>query len=281
MRGRRTIERGKVEAFNEQMSGILVNGSLIHYEIFGRGKPIIFVHGWLGSWRYWVPIMDDLARDHRTYALDLWGFGDSDKMRENYDIDTYVELLVSFMDELGIWRAPIVGHTLGAAIATRLAGKHPDRVSSVLAVGLPLSADAINRRLLSAGPNEAMARLFWHRQRPYSEVEMGLTKAAENAIALSIQSVAQLNIRAALDEVDVPLLTVYGERDNVIDPAQADELEENHYAARAIVLRKAAHFPMLDETAKFARLLRDFMDVNNPEELQALTVKKEWRRRTR
>jgi pimeloyl-ACP methyl ester carboxylesterase len=262
------------------MSGILVNGRLLHYEIFGRGKPIIFVHGWLGSWRYWVPVMEDLAKDYRTYALDLWGFGDSDKTREHYDIDGYVDLLVAFMDELGIARSPLVGHTLGAAVATQVAGRYPDRVSKVLAVSLPLSADAINRKLLSAGPNEAMARLFWHRQRPYPEVEGGVVKAAENAIALSIQSVAQLNIRHMLDEVDAPLLTVYGDRDTVIDPAQADEMDDDVYAARSIVLRKAAHFPMLDETPKFVRLLRDFMDVNSPDELRQLAVKKEWRRRT-
>jgi pimeloyl-ACP methyl ester carboxylesterase len=225
--------------------------------------------------------MDELARDYRTYALDLWGFGDSDKTREHYSIDGYVDLLTSFMDEMGIMRSPVVGHTLGAAIAAKMASRCPDRVSKVLAVSLPLSADAINRKLLSAGPNEALARLFWHRQRPYPEVEVGVAKAAENAIALSIQSVAQLNVRSVLEEVDVPLLTVYGDRDSVIDPAQADEMEENLYAARAIVLRQAAHFPMLDETPKFARLLRDFMDVNNPDELQQLTVKKEWRRRTR
>jgi pimeloyl-ACP methyl ester carboxylesterase len=263
------------------MSGILIDGSLIHYEIIGRGKPIIFVHGWLGSWRYWVPVMDDLAKDYRTYALDLWGFGDSDKTREYYGIDSYVELLLSFMDDLGIVRAPLVGHTLGAAIAARLASRYPDRISRVLAVSLPLSADGINDKLLSAAPNEALARLFWHRQRPYPEVEMGLVKTAENAIALSIQSVAQLNIRSVLDQVDAPLLTVYGERDNVIDPVQADEMEEDIYAARAIVLQKAAHFPMLDETPKFVRLLRDFMDVNGLDELQQLTVKEEWRRRTR
>lgn len=263
------------------MSGILVNGSLIHYETFGRGSPIVFVHGWLGSWRYWAPVMDDVATDHRTYALDLWGFGDSDKAREQYDIDTYIALLLAFMDELGIWRAPLVGHTLGAAIATELAARHPDRVSKVLAVGLPLSAETINRKLLAAGPNDTLARMFWHRQRPYSEVEISLPKIAKNAIALTIQSVARLNLRETLDRIDVPLLTVYGEKDNVIDSTQADELEENHYAARAIVLSDAHHFPMLDQTAKFARLLRDFMDVETPEELQDLSIKQEWRRRTR
>lgn len=263
------------------MSGVLIDGSLIHYETFGRGKPLVLVHGWLGSWRYWVPVMDELSTEYRTYALDLWGFGDSDKGQERYDVDSYVELMVSFMDELGMGRAPLVGHTLGAAIAARLAARYPDRVAKIMAVGLPLTAEAINRKLLSAGPNDTLARLFWHRQRPYEEVEMSLSKTAKNAIALTIQSVARLDLRESLDVIDAPVLTVYGDKDNVIDIAQAEEMEGNHYAARAIVLSGAHHFPMLDQTAKFTRLLRDFMDINSPEDLQELTVKQEWRRRTR
>jgi pimeloyl-ACP methyl ester carboxylesterase len=226
--------------------------------------------------------MEDVANEYRAYALDLWGFGDSDKARERYEVEDYVELLVAFMDELGIWRAPLlVGHTLGAAIATSLAARHPERASRVLAVGLPLTAASINRRLLSAGPNDSLARHFWHRQRPYPEVEVGVPKIAKNAVALTIQSVARLDLRESLDRIDIPLLTVYGERDGVIDSSQADELEDNHYAARAIVLSGSHHFPMLDQTAKFARLLRDFMDVETPGQLQELTVKEQWRRRTR
>ncbi|HSJ57573.1 MAG TPA: alpha/beta fold hydrolase [Anaerolineae bacterium] len=263
------------------MSGVLVSGSLIHYETFGRGSPVVFVHGWLGSWRYWVPVMEDLATDHRTYALDLWGFGDSDKGRETYDVDGYVQLLLTFMDELGVMRAPIVGHTLGAAIAVRMAARHPDRVSKVLAVGLPLAENWINRKLLTAGPNDTLARLFWHKQRPYGEVEMAVPKMAKNAIALTIQSVARVDLHDTLDDIEVPLLTVYGDRDVVVDPSQVDVLEENHYAARAIVLDDAYHFPMLDQTARFARLLRDFLDIDTPEQLQELTIKREWRRRTR
>jgi pimeloyl-ACP methyl ester carboxylesterase len=263
------------------MSGVLVDGSLIHYEYFGRGRPIIFLHGWLGSWRYWVPVMDDLAAGYRTYALDMWGFGDSDVGPERYDVQSYVNMLVAFMDELGLWRVPLVGHTFGAAIAAEMAARHPQRVSKVLAVGLPLTADGINRRLLSAGPNDVLARLFWHKQRPYAEVEGSLPKIAKNAVALTIQAVAQLNLRQTLEAIDVPLLTVYGDKDGVIDPRQADEMENGHPLARAIVLPGAHHFPMLDQTAQFARLLRDFMDVEQLEDLQGLTLKQEWRRRTR
>jgi len=262
------------------MSGVLIQGSLVHYESFGRGKPIVFLHGWLGSWRYWVPAMDDISAERRAYALDLWGFGDSDKSPERYDVDAYVEMFAQFLDELGISHVPVVGHTLGAAVALKLAHKYPDRVDKVMAVSLPLDADAINHKLLSAGPNDTLARIFWHRQRPYPEVEVGLSKTAQNAIALTIQSVARLNLREIVAEIDVPLLTVYGDKDAVIDSVQADGLENGNHASRAIILPGAFHFPMLDATVKFNRLLRDFIDVGSLEELQQLTIKEEWRRRT-
>ena len=263
------------------MSVVLINGKRLHYESFGRGQAIVFVHGWLGSWRYWVPVMRDLSVEYRTYALDLWGFGDSSKELEKYTVATYVDMLVAFMDELGIWRAPLVGHTLGAAVAAELAARYPDRVSRVLAVGLPLTANGINRRLLSVAPNEALARVFWHRQRPHEEVEWGLNKTARNAIALTVQSVAELELIKTLDEVDVPVLSVYGALDNVIDPDQASQLQANHYSTRAFVFAGTHHFPMLDQSAKFSRLLRDFLDVEGQDELQDLTIKQEWRRRTR
>jgi pimeloyl-ACP methyl ester carboxylesterase len=263
------------------MAGTFIQDKLIHYEILGRGQPVIFIHGWLGSWRYWVPVMEVLSSEYRTYALDLWGFGDSEKDHNHYNVDSYVHMVSAFMDELGIARAPVIGHTLGAAIATQLAASQPARVSKVLAVGLPLSADSINRRLLSASSNDLMARLFWQRQRPYKEVEMGVSQTAANLIALSIQTVARLDTREILHEIDAPLLSIYGEKDPVIDPAQAEEFGETYYAARTIVFSGARHFPMLDHTAKFSRLVLDFMDVETANDLQALAIKKEWRRRTR
>jgi pimeloyl-ACP methyl ester carboxylesterase len=263
------------------MSGVLIDGRMVHYESLGRGEPIVFVHGWLGSWRYWVPVMEVLSANYRTYALDLWGFGDSNKAQERYDVPTYVDLLVSFLDELGIGRVPVVGHTLGAAIAAELAARSGEWASRVLAVGMPLTAEAINPKLLAAGPNEVLARLFWHRQRPYPEVEAGLPKTARNAIALTVESVARLSLQRTLESIDVPLLGVYGARDTVINPQQADELESKHYTARAIILPDSYHFPMLDQPAVFARLVHDFVDVGSVHELRDLAIKGEWRRRTR
>jgi len=109
------------------MSAITIENDLVHYEVLGRGRPVIFIHGWLGSWRYWVPTMQQLSMKYRTYALDLWGFGDSGKENTKYGLKDQVKLLYDFMDKLGIGKAALVGHSLGAGIALRFAAQYPDR----------------------------------------------------------------------------------------------------------------------------------------------------------
>ena len=81
------------------MSALIVEDEVVHYEVLGRGRPLIFLHGWLGSWRYWIPTMQALSSEYRTYALDLWGFGDSAKVGDRYSLDAQAELLARFMDQ--------------------------------------------------------------------------------------------------------------------------------------------------------------------------------------
>ncbi len=97
-------------------------------------SPLILLHGWLGSWRYWMPTMEELSEQHRTYALDLWGFGDSDKSTDRHGVDKYVNLLKDFMDELGVAPAALVGHSLGGFVALEFALKYPDKLAALVLV---------------------------------------------------------------------------------------------------------------------------------------------------
>ncbi|MEP6985970.1 MAG: alpha/beta fold hydrolase, partial [Chloroflexota bacterium] len=87
------------------MSAISIGGELIHYEVLGRGRPVILIHSWVGSWRYWVPTMQNLQLKYRVYALDLHGFGDSSKNQQKYTIDNQRKLLSDFMQAMGIPKA--------------------------------------------------------------------------------------------------------------------------------------------------------------------------------
>lgn len=120
------------------MSAITIDDNLVHFEALGRGRPVILLHGWLGSWRYWVPAMRQLAGKYRTYALDLWGFGDSARDTDRYTFDAQVALLEAFIDRMGIKKAALIGHDLGAAVVTRYTVAHADRVARVMVVAPPL-----------------------------------------------------------------------------------------------------------------------------------------------
>ena len=132
------------------MSAIILDDGLVHYEVLGRGRPLIFLHGWLGSWRYWMPTMDNLSDRFRTYAFDMWGFGDSDRNAQRYSLDAYVTQLDRFMEELGVVKACLVGHSMGAAVALLFAEQYPDRVDRIMAVSTPLAAGAVSKRLIAA-----------------------------------------------------------------------------------------------------------------------------------
>jgi hypothetical protein len=128
-----------------------------------------------------------------------------------------------------------------------------------------------------------MAKMRWWRQITHKEVKSEAEKAGKDAISLSLQSVAQINIDNYIQSIgqwkDAMLLVVYGEKDDIIDPEPTRELDGQWDNIRPIGLSESKHFPMLEETAKFSRLLKDFLAVEG--DLSVLELKEEWRRRHR
>ncbi len=122
------------------MSAISIGSDLVHYEVLGRGKPVVLLHSWLGSWRYWIPTMQQLSVKYRTYALDLWGFGDSGKNYPQYSLEGQTELLRDFVNKMGIPKAVFIGHGLGAAVITHFANDPECRsiVHRLMAIAPPL-----------------------------------------------------------------------------------------------------------------------------------------------
>ena len=120
------------------MSAITIDGDLVHYEVLGRGRPVVLIHGWLGSWRYWVPTLQQLQSKFRVYALDLLGFGDSGKNPQKYSVEHQLHMLSEFTQDLGIPKTAMVGHGLGAMFAAEFARRYPDRVPRLILVSAPL-----------------------------------------------------------------------------------------------------------------------------------------------
>jgi pimeloyl-ACP methyl ester carboxylesterase len=119
------------------MSAIVVEGELVHYEVLGRGRPVILLHGMIGSWRYWVPLLQRLQQSYRLYAMDLFGFGDSARNPAHFSVEQQAAMVQAFMQELGLPKAAFIGHGLGALVAVEFARSHPDKVARLLMVSAP------------------------------------------------------------------------------------------------------------------------------------------------
>ena len=244
----------------------------------GRGRPVIFLHGWVGSWRYWIASMQVTSTSYRAYALDLWGFGETARNTLNYSLEQQSSLLDRFLIEMGIGKIALVGHGLGALVGMTFATRFPKSVDRVMAVSCPLAYEALHTRLRTAPPLELTEWLS-------SRTPEGITALADasktdpQALMASMVGLQGNNLFGGFRGLDIPCLLVYGEKDPAITiPSEDFSLTT---MTHQIVLEGSGHFPMIDETVKFNRLLTDFLALDQGLSPRELQMKEEWRRRVR
>ncbi|MBI3551923.1 MAG: alpha/beta hydrolase [Elusimicrobia bacterium] len=105
----------------------------------GKGSPVVLLHG-LGATSYsWRRLIPELAERHEVFAMDIPGFGRSDKPADfDYSFPGFSKWLMSFMDAFGIERAALVGNSMGGCIALRTVLERPARVEKIALLGTPV-----------------------------------------------------------------------------------------------------------------------------------------------
>lgn len=267
------------------MSSMITDRGIVHYEVYGQGPPVILLHGWLESWDHWRGTMESLASDHRTYALDFWGFGDSGKQGVGYSVEDYIEMVDQFMERLGVWSASVLGHSMGGTVSLGLALECPERVQRVAVVGSPIQGEALAlflrlaaRRLLaslayrSPGVLPLGVRLFspllardwktWYRM-----FERDLSRTTLESFHLSIASLYKTDLSSRLGEIRMPTLGIYGQRDRIVDPDQGEVLARGAPRADVCRFHRSGHFPMLDEPERFYHVLGEFLNHHHGEDV--------------
>lgn len=262
------------------MSAVLLDHEVVHYEVLGRGRPIFFLHGWVGSWRYWIPTMQAVSPSFRAYALDLWGFGDTAKSAPRYTLEQQVGLLERFMDQMGIGRIAIVGHGLGAVVGLLFSMRYPEISDRVLAVSCPLDETLISSRLKTASPGE-LADWLLGRTPATEAARLDAPKSDPQALQVSLANLPAVNFKTVTSQLTRPSLFVNGQLDPAVLPPPNDRLSALSNMTHQITFEGSGHFPMLDEASKFNRLLTDFLALISGETPRQLQLKEEWKRRFR
>ena len=262
------------------MSAILLDDRIVHYEVLGRGRPVIFLHSWVGSWRYWVTAMQTTSVSFRAYALDLWGFGDTSRDSERYSLEQQAALLEGFLHRLGIAKVALVGHGLGGLVSILFARNFPEMVDRVMLVDCPLDNKAVNTRLGSASPADLTDWLL-EKNAVTEPARLDAPKADPQVITGSLKSLDGAAFAPILDSLKTPCLLVHGQNDPAIISPDKVWLESLPPHIHRIVLEQSGHFPMLDVSARFNRLLADFLALEPGASPRQLQLKEEWKRRVR
>jgi pimeloyl-ACP methyl ester carboxylesterase len=120
------------------------DGTRLYYEEAGAGSPVVFVHEFAGDYRTWEPQMRYFARSHRCVTFSARGYPPSDVPSDpaRYGQDIARGDVIAVMDALGIDKAHVVGHSMGAATALHVGIRYPERCLSVTAAGCGYGSSA-------------------------------------------------------------------------------------------------------------------------------------------
>jgi pimeloyl-ACP methyl ester carboxylesterase len=126
-----------------------VNGISLYYETHGAGRPLILLHGGLGSGEMFGPILPTLAERHQVIAVDLQGHGRTADIDRPVDIRLMADDIAALIDHLGLDKPDLVGYSLGGGVALQTAVKYPAKVRRLVAASANIRRDAIYPEILA------------------------------------------------------------------------------------------------------------------------------------
>ncbi len=263
-----------------------VEGARVRYVDTGGDKPpVVLVHGFASSLETWATVLPELTKTYRVLAMDLKGFGWTDRPEGDYSPTAQAKLVLALMSQRGIERAAFVGHSWGASIVLNAAIKAPDRVSKialydawVYEAQLPAffhwsRADGVGETLFGLyykeRPAEKMALAFFDKtyvtQEFVDAVEAALDRPGTVAAALAaVRGQRYAEVEHKYRKIRQKALLLWGREDAVTPIQYGERLARDLPNATLSVYPRCGHFPMIEAREESTRELVAFL--NQPDE---------------
>lgn len=229
------------------------------------GPALVLVHGAGGAHLHWPGELRRLP-GATVYTLDLPGHGRSSG-RGCDAIAGYAEVVIAFLDAIGVEQAIIVGHSMGGAIAQTLALDFADRVAGLVLVATgarlrvaPAILDGIRSNFKQTA--ELITRFAWSPEAPSTLVEQGqktLLETDPNVVWGDFAACNRFDVMAQLDEIRAPTLVVAGSADQLTPVKYACFLAERISESRCLIVEGAGHMVMLERPREVIQAVREFL----------------------
>ena len=239
---------------------------------------IVLIHGYPFAKEIWSAQIPELAKTHRTVALDLRGMGESSVVDGPYLMETLAGDVAALMDQLQVERATIVGHSLGGYVALAFARMYLERVARLALVCSRIDADppqriaernriademeATNSIALAEGSIASLVSQKTRDERAKTLENIGKVVRSNSARGLAAMQ-RGMALRDAADDIApelvVPVLVVAGDDDPAVSPAEFEATARAFPKASVRVLEGSGHLPMAEDPEAFTRVLTDFI----------------------
>ena len=251
------------------MEKVNVNGVQLAYERRGKGSPLVLLHGFPLDHHLWDEVVPLLEDTFDVILPDLRGFGESTTVDSPYSMDDYASDIAGLLDQLGIQKAAIVGHSMGGYAALAFARLYPERVSGLGLVSSQVLADAPERkegRYKSAADVSAngiesvvatMTPKFTSDERLQSYARESMEQQQPAAYVGALKAMAErADSTSLLPSFNFPVVIVHGDTDALIPIDRAREVKEALPQAHLVEISGAGHIPMLEAKEKTAEALK-------------------------
>lgn len=265
---------------------IIVDNKRVHYIEKGNGKPIILIHGFLYHTVMWEKNIDALAGKFKVYAIDLWGWGYSERLKKmEYSFEFYGKQVLGFMDALNIKRASLVGQSMGGSISVYVAANYPQRVDRLILVGpavLPYPMTTTGKiyqlpfigEFLNAVPGDALMKnnikniWFYDKNKVTEEYAKKVLQplcirgsyAGMMYILRNVLKAPYVEREAkVLAKINKPTLIIHGREDKAVPLNRSEILNNLWKRSKLVIFEKAGHTPHEEYPGKFNKLAVDFL----------------------
>lgn len=269
------------------MSFFDYDGCQLHYEEYGRGAPLLLVHGLGSSTLDWESQTAVLAAHYRVIAVDLRGHGRSDKPDEHYSIAGFADDVVALIEHLKLGPVHLVGISMGGMVGFQLGVERPELLQSLCIVNSGpevkaksfgdfvqiakrwsfsrlLSLDTIAKglgKLMFPKPEQTELRLKIERRWPRND---------KRAYLSSLDAIIGWGVRDRLAAISCPVLVISGDRDYTSVASKEAYVSELH-DARLLVIEDSGHASPMDQPEKFNAQLLNFLEEVTARRRQANT----------
>jgi 4,5:9,10-diseco-3-hydroxy-5,9,17-trioxoandrosta-1(10),2-diene-4-oate hydrolase len=271
---------------------VLVGGAKIHYECAGTGRPLLLLHGLVGSARNWRKNIGFLASDSRVYAVDLFNMGESERVPGlDAGLEATADQVAECMDALGLGEVDVAGHSHGGAVAMMLAARHAHRVRRLILFAPANPFCDLGNQLIRFYQTRfgvwlarqipffprmlktiALSRMYGDPSRVTDDALEGYTAGLH--VPGTIDHVLQIIhcwsvdmglLRSALSRVvGKPTLLIWGDCDRAVGLSSGRQLQRILPLSSLIVIPGVGHIPFQEEPDVCNRAMRDWLARTPP-----------------